>query len=79
VRRGPDRPQERLTDHELRVALEVCQGVTSREEAAALFVSPKTVDFRLRNVYRKLGIRSRAQLARQLAVGTCCRRCPSEA
>jgi DNA-binding CsgD family transcriptional regulator len=56
-----------LTPHELRVALVVARGATNREAAAELFVSPKTVDFHLRQIYRKLGIRSRAELGRLFA------------
>jgi DNA-binding CsgD family transcriptional regulator len=46
------------------VALTVAQGTTSEEEAAALFLSVKTVEYHLRNVYRKLGVRGRTELAR---------------
>ena len=56
-----------LTAHELRVAQLVAQGMTNRETAAALFVSAKTVEHHLRNVFRKLGIRRRAELARLMA------------
>ena len=38
-------------------------GRTTREAAAALFLSPKTVEYHLRHVYVKLGLRSRAELA----------------
>jgi len=58
---------EELTPHELQVALLVSRGATNKEAAAQLFVSPKTIDFHLRNIYRKLGIRSRAELAHLLA------------
>jgi DNA-binding CsgD family transcriptional regulator len=60
------RPAERrrLTPQELQVALTVAGGATNREAAAALFLSPKTIEFHLGHVYRKLGIRSRADLAR---------------
>jgi DNA-binding CsgD family transcriptional regulator len=43
------------------------QGRTTREAAAALFLSPKTVEYHLRKVYTKLGIGSRAELAELLA------------
>ena len=38
-------------------------GRSTREAAAALFLSPKTVEYHLRHVYVKLGVRSRAELA----------------
>lgn len=60
-------PTENLTPHELQVALVVARGATNREAASELFVSPKTIDFHLRNIYRKLGIRSRNRLASLLA------------
>jgi DNA-binding CsgD family transcriptional regulator len=53
-----------LTAQELEVAIAVSRGATNREVAAALFVSPKTIEFHLGNVYRKLGIRSRSELVR---------------
>jgi len=56
-----------LTAHELRVAQLVAQGLTNRETAAALFVSAKTVEHHLRNVFRKLGVKRRAELARLMA------------
>jgi DNA-binding CsgD family transcriptional regulator len=52
-----------LTAQELRVAELVGRGATNRETAAALFLSPKTVEFHLRSIYRRLGLRSRAELA----------------
>jgi DNA-binding CsgD family transcriptional regulator len=41
-------------------------GHTTREAATQLFLSPKTVEYHLRNVYRKLGIHSRDELAARL-------------
>jgi Response regulator containing a CheY-like receiver domain and an HTH DNA-binding domain len=55
---------ELLTPCELRVAMAVAEGATSREAADALFVSRRTVETHLENVYRKLGIRNRTQLTR---------------
>jgi DNA-binding NarL/FixJ family response regulator len=49
------------------VAELVGRGHTNREVAAALYLSGKTVESHLRSVYRKLGIRSRTELARRLA------------
>lgn len=53
-----------LTDSEEKVAKLVAQGLTNRQVATALFVSPHTVDFHLRQIYRKLQVRSRVELAR---------------
>jgi DNA-binding NarL/FixJ family response regulator len=44
------------------VAEAVARGATNREVATELFLSPKTVEFHLGHVYRKLGVRSRTQL-----------------
>jgi DNA-binding CsgD family transcriptional regulator len=51
-----------LTAQELQVALSLAAGRTTRETAAALFLSPKTIEYHLRNVYRKLAIGSRSEL-----------------
>jgi DNA-binding CsgD family transcriptional regulator len=56
-----------LTPQELQVTLTVAQGKTNREAGAILYVSPKTVEFHLSQVYRKMGVRSRAELAAQVA------------
>ncbi|HEY8543456.1 MAG TPA: AAA family ATPase [Acidimicrobiales bacterium] len=53
----------RLSPAEHRVALAVAEGRTNQEAAATLFLSVKTVDFHLQNIYRKLGLRSRTELA----------------
>ena len=53
-----------LTAQELQIARFVAQGLSNREVAAQLFLSPRTIDFHLRNVFRKLGLSSRTQLAR---------------
>ena len=53
-----------LTDAERSVAEVVAAGFTNREAAAQLFISPHTVDYHLRHIFRKLDIDSRIQLAR---------------
>jgi DNA-binding CsgD family transcriptional regulator len=51
-----------LTPQERQVSALVRQGLSNRDVAAQLFVSPRTVDFHLRNVFSKLGVTSRAEL-----------------
>src|SRR3954462_10023418 len=53
-----------LTTSELAVARLVAEGLTNREVAERLFVSPHTVNSHLRHVFSKLGITSRVELAR---------------
>lgn len=55
---------DQLTPQELQVAGFVAQGLANKEVAAQLFLSPRTIDHHLRNVFAKLGITSRTQLAR---------------
>ena len=57
---------DHLTPQELQVARLLAGGRTTREAAAALFLSPKTIEYHLRNVYLKLGVRSRDELARAI-------------
>ena len=64
--RGAGEP-EQLTAQELQIALLVARGATNREAAASVFLSPKTVEKHLSSAYRKLGVRSRTELARRLA------------
>jgi DNA-binding CsgD family transcriptional regulator len=56
-----------LTEAEQRIAMLVAEGRTNREVAAALFVTEHTVEAALTRTYRKLGVRSRAELAHRLA------------
>ncbi|HXF99034.1 MAG TPA: helix-turn-helix transcriptional regulator [Gaiellaceae bacterium] len=62
--RTPSRAQ--LTPAERRVVELVCAGRSNKEVAQALYVTPKTVEFHLRNAYAKLGVRSRVELVRTL-------------
>lgn len=61
-RKRTARPADALTPQELRIARLVATGATSREVGAQLFLSPRTIDAHLRNIFRKLGISSRRQL-----------------
>jgi DNA-binding CsgD family transcriptional regulator len=56
-----------LTAAEQRVADLIASGATNREAAAALFVSVRTVETHVASIYRKLGVRTRAELSRKLA------------
>jgi len=59
---GDERYRQQLTPQELQVALTLAEGTTTREAAARLYLSPKTVEYHLRHVYDKLEIRSREEL-----------------
>jgi len=52
-----------LTPQELQVALVVARGATNQEAAAALFLSQKTIEYHLSNIYRKTQLRSRSELS----------------
>lgn len=65
-----DATRQPLTSQETRVALLAAEGLTNREVAAALFLSPKTVEHHMGAVLRKRGLRSRTQLARTLVAET---------
>ena len=58
---------DQLTPQEVQIALLLAGGSTTREAAAAMFLSPKTIEYHLRNVYRKLGIHSREELSDVMA------------
>jgi DNA-binding CsgD family transcriptional regulator len=56
--------RDQLTEQELQIAHFVAQGLSNRDVAAQLFLSPRTIAAHLRNIFRKLGISSRTELAR---------------
>jgi DNA-binding NarL/FixJ family response regulator len=71
VRAAPRRTpiHVRLTPQELRVALQVAEGLSNQEVAARLFLSHKTIEVHLGHIYDKLGVRSRTGLARLVHSG----------
>jgi DNA-binding CsgD family transcriptional regulator len=66
-RRPPEVSRETLTPRELQIALAVAEGRSNRDVAAQLFLTPKTVEYHLTRVYRKLSVRTRAELVRLLS------------
>ena len=61
-RKRTAQPTDALTAQELHIARLVATGATSREVGAQLFLSPRTIEAHLRNIFRKLGITSRREL-----------------
>ena len=57
------RTSELLTAHELQVALLVVGGLSNRDLAARLFISPRTVEAHLTAIFRKLGVANRRELS----------------
>src|SRR5262249_26153811 len=66
--RGPG-AVEGLTPQEGQIAPLVAGHLTHREDAAPLLTSPSTVEYHLRKIFRKLGVSSRAQIARTIPNG----------
>jgi DNA-binding CsgD family transcriptional regulator len=60
-RRDPSTATD-LTPQELQVARLIRQGMSNRDAAAQLYLSPRTIDFHLRNVFSKLSVTTRAEL-----------------
>ena len=65
-RPGGDSGLPGLTSQELRVARLVASGLSNREAAAQLYLSPKTVEYHLAHAFTKLGVRSRHQLTTRI-------------
>ena len=59
--------RDELTPQELQVALQVARGLTNREIARTLFLSPKTIEFHLTRIYRKLDLNARSELVDRFA------------
>jgi DNA-binding CsgD family transcriptional regulator len=66
LRRRDPATVDELTPQELQISILLARGKTTREAAAAMFLSPKTIEYHLRHVYLKLNIHSRDELAQAL-------------
>jgi DNA-binding CsgD family transcriptional regulator len=64
ARRRDPSTLDQLTPQELQIAGLVADGMTNRQIAAQLYLSPRTIDYHLRKIFSKLGVTSRTELAR---------------
>jgi DNA-binding CsgD family transcriptional regulator len=69
VRRRTVETRDDLTAQERQIALLAADGLSNPEIGARLFLSPRTVEWHLRNVFTKLGIHSRRELGRTRGIG----------
>ncbi|WP_432856437.1 ATP-binding protein [Amycolatopsis sp. CA-161197] len=67
MRRGTASPADALSGSERRVAEKAAEGATNREIAESLFLTVRTVELHLTGVYRKLGLKGRAEIAEALS------------
>ena len=66
AQRGPRARSDELTPQQMQIATMVAEGRTNRNIADSLFLSPKTIEFHLGHVFRKLDVSNRTELARAL-------------